>query len=803
MPMSMPAQTLSKSSKGARLKCQRNLDQEPEDTSNRPLVRPRAEEAPKWLKDAFQPRREGRLALCLRQKLKDDNDAQLFCAELDRRIEEAAEKAETLKFEDFDISQTPAASEKTRPPHDRQPDTQNAIPTEHLETMFNSISSPSIHIERLRAFGIATFDDTAAILLSGWLQGRGRVTASNVPHEMHLSDCALTAVGFRAIMDALTDNEVFPATDPRNPQRGQLPIYMRVEGNYIESSALKSAVENGVAITFTKNGGMGHSDTAKCRLLVRSEDHSFAQKDGEPPAPEDAAPPKPVREKGKGGKGKGVKGKSKEKGWKGSGSGKGKGSGQTMSKGSASGVKGKTASKSQTHRSWQAHDKSDWKPKGKADSYNREEQWSPRRVYKDSERDGYKSKQDQYRNGQSKQGTSQGSSSKWSNWEEKDNLHEWHVQKAVLAHNDPAPSWKKDDWKKEDWKKEDWKKDDWKKDDWKKDDWKKDGWKKDGWESKSSSWSKDDQWKSRDDSSSGKSAGKGTAGKGKSKSGSARPALPAPTKLANPSTTLEPQKGLSQLPSHDTWAQIKKMPVTKQRKSSISEEERSQRFSGAKGKSKAYAHGKGSSKSASTSFREPAGQQVRKREYDSDPGGPSKRARTGPAPSTGKGGKDGKGSKGGKEGKGKGAKSGKGKSAKSDKLPEGWEEHWSEQYSQPFFWNATTGDSEQAKKKRLSGLDAHKANILAAKAIADSVRSSMGPKGMDKMVVGPDGDVTVTNDGATILEKMDVNHQIAKLLVELSASQDHEIGDGTTGVVVMAGALLEKARECGGFLASP
>lgn len=63
------------------------------------------------------------------------------------------------------------------------------------------------------------------------------------------------------------------------------------------------------------------------------------------------------------------------------------------------------------------------------------------------------------------------------------------------------------------------------------------------------------------------------------------------------------------------------------------------------------------------------------------------------------------------------------------------------------------------------------------------------------MVVGPDGDVTVTNDGATILEKMDVNHQIAKLLVELSKSQDHEIGDGTTGVVVMAGALLEKSLD--------
>merc|ERR1719510_1842070 len=102
---------------------------------------------------------------------------------------------------------------------------------------------------------------------------------------------------------------------------------------------------------------------------------------------------------------------------------------------------------------------------------------------------------------------------------------------------------------------------------------------------------------------------------------------------------------------------------------------------------------------------------------------------------------------------------------------------------------------EQAKKKRLRGVEAHKANILAAKSIAESIRSSMGPKGMDKMVVGPDGDVLVTNDGATILEKMDVKHHIAKLLVDLSKSQDHEIGDGTTGVVVMAGAMLEQAVE--------
>lgn len=79
--------------------------------------------------------------------------------------------------------------------------------------------------------------------------------------------------------------------------------------------------------------------------------------------------------------------------------------------------------------------------------------------------------------------------------------------------------------------------------------------------------------------------------------------------------------------------------------------------------------------------------------------------------------------------------------------------------------------------------------------MCNTIRTSLGPKGMDKMLQSPDGDVTVSNDGATILEQMHVSHQIAKLLVDLSRSQDNEIGDGTTGVVVLAGALLEQAEE--------
>eukprot|EP00357_Protocruzia_adherens_P002551 CAMPEP_0115007418 /NCGR_PEP_ID=MMETSP0216-20121206/21168_1 /TAXON_ID=223996 /ORGANISM="Protocruzia adherens, Strain Boccale" /LENGTH=535 /DNA_ID=CAMNT_0002374357 /DNA_START=101 /DNA_END=1708 /DNA_ORIENTATION=- len=100
---------------------------------------------------------------------------------------------------------------------------------------------------------------------------------------------------------------------------------------------------------------------------------------------------------------------------------------------------------------------------------------------------------------------------------------------------------------------------------------------------------------------------------------------------------------------------------------------------------------------------------------------------------------------------------------------------------------------DQGEKKRLRGIEALKSNIIAARSVANIMRTSLGPRGMDKMLVSPDGDVTVSNDGATILEKMEIEHQVAKLLVELSQSQDDEIGDGTTGVVVLAGALLEQA----------
>lgn len=102
---------------------------------------------------------------------------------------------------------------------------------------------------------------------------------------------------------------------------------------------------------------------------------------------------------------------------------------------------------------------------------------------------------------------------------------------------------------------------------------------------------------------------------------------------------------------------------------------------------------------------------------------------------------------------------------------------------------------DQGNQKRLTGIDAIKSHIAAARGVGSVMRTSLGPKGMDKIMIGPDGDVTITNDGATILKQMYVKHEIAKLLVELSQSQDDEIGDGTTSVVVLATSLLESAES--------
>src|SRR3989344_4479707 len=93
---------------------------------------------------------------------------------------------------------------------------------------------------------------------------------------------------------------------------------------------------------------------------------------------------------------------------------------------------------------------------------------------------------------------------------------------------------------------------------------------------------------------------------------------------------------------------------------------------------------------------------------------------------------------------------------------------------------------------RTLGKDAQRNNILAAKIIADIVKTTLGPKGMDKMLVDSFGNIIVTNDGVTILEEMEIDHPAAKMMVEIAKTQESEVGDGTTTAALLAGKLLEK-----------
>ena len=97
--------------------------------------------------------------------------------------------------------------------------------------------------------------------------------------------------------------------------------------------------------------------------------------------------------------------------------------------------------------------------------------------------------------------------------------------------------------------------------------------------------------------------------------------------------------------------------------------------------------------------------------------------------------------------------------------------------------------------KRERGKGAQSNNIMAARAISDAVKSTLGPKGMDKMLVSSMGDIIVTNDGATILDEIKIEHPAAKMVVEVAKTQDSEVGDGTTTVAILTGELLKNAEK--------
>lgn len=221
-----------------------------------------------------------------RQWLRDAESAKNFVQEINELVEKCRSSDKALVFEDFDISQ-------------------NLMPLEQFEDMCSELADSCVRVERLRAFGCPTLDDSAVSTLAGWLSG---VSEENAPYEMHLSDCAIQSDGFEALMKAFIENEAFPPPDPKFPDKGKLPLYLRLENNYIDPTVMEAHVEENHIIKMRKNDRPWHNTEHKVRLLIR-EDGGFAQKRGDPPAPEDAPPPKRVHDMVSKGKGKGDKGK--------------------------------------------------------------------------------------------------------------------------------------------------------------------------------------------------------------------------------------------------------------------------------------------------------------------------------------------------------------------------------------------------------------------------------------------------------------------------------------------------------------
>eukprot|EP00747_Dinoflagellata_sp_TGD_P167822 gnl/TRDRNA2_/TRDRNA2_192993_c0_seq1.p1 gnl/TRDRNA2_/TRDRNA2_192993_c0~~gnl/TRDRNA2_/TRDRNA2_192993_c0_seq1.p1 ORF type:complete len:443 (-),score=72.15 gnl/TRDRNA2_/TRDRNA2_192993_c0_seq1:122-1393(-) len=204
-----------------------------------------------------------------RRRLNTNQAADSFNEELLKKIEAAGAQNKMASFEDFDIAQ-------------------NKIPSEQFETLFATLGT-GVKVERMRLFGCPTLNDEVMNLVAGWLS---QVDTEKMPFELHLSDCAITGDGFEALMQAIENNDCFPST--RNNRTS--PLYIRLENNYIAPDLIKAKVDSGVVYPFKKGDHIPPDCQAKVKLVVATDNGRFGQRDGEPPAPENAPPPKQVND---------------------------------------------------------------------------------------------------------------------------------------------------------------------------------------------------------------------------------------------------------------------------------------------------------------------------------------------------------------------------------------------------------------------------------------------------------------------------------------------------------------------------
>jgi len=212
-------------------------------------------------------RRTGsKFTVSLRQQLTTADEVEQFCEELSKVLEAEVRAGRTPAFDDFDLSQT-------------------GIGPEGFEEIFLHLIISEAHVERFKAFGCPALNDAAASSLADWL---ARANGEAMPSEVHLSDCAITSEGFEALATALEENEALPVQDPRDPKRA-VPLYVRLERNYIEEAALRAKAQEGAMATWKKSDPIPQEPGIKWRLVVW-ESGQFGQHRGAPPAAPRQAP---------------------------------------------------------------------------------------------------------------------------------------------------------------------------------------------------------------------------------------------------------------------------------------------------------------------------------------------------------------------------------------------------------------------------------------------------------------------------------------------------------------------------------
>jgi len=232
---------------------------------------------------------------------------------------------------------------------------QNKLSYEQFETLFTQLGAHNVKVLRFRMFGCPTLTDDVARIIGDYLR---LLTQENAPSEMHLSDCAITADGFITFISAFEETDIYPLPHPSGTKHTAL--YLRLENNYISETVIQEKVDAGVIKPLQKSKGArpGADSTTKIDLVVRDLG-KYQQKEGEPPAPENAPPPKEVWDKwsetnswqsnnnwqggwqGKGGQG--------GQGWQGKGGQNWQGGGQNWQGGWQGGWQGKGGG-----QSWQA-----------------------------------------------------------------------------------------------------------------------------------------------------------------------------------------------------------------------------------------------------------------------------------------------------------------------------------------------------------------------------------------------------------------------------------------------------------------